>query len=110
MAVAETIVNFCLVPEVPFTLARFLSALQQRRSHAVIVVAEGVGRYLMAESQERYSRPSAPEPDSAVALAQVRKPGTDNQTDRHGSDHQHGLTGERQGYRGERRIGRHSGG
>ena len=40
-------VNFCLIPEVPFTLDGFLSALKQRlerRGHAVIVVAEGAGR------------------------------------------------------------------
>ena len=49
-------VNVCLVPEVPFTLEKFLSALQQRlerRGHAVIVVAEGAGQDLMAQSQER---------------------------------------------------------
>jgi len=55
-ALVNTHVNFCLVPEVPFTLERFLSALRQRlerRSHAVIVVAEGAGQDLMAKSQER---------------------------------------------------------
>jgi 6-phosphofructokinase 1 len=49
-------VNFCLVPEVPFTLEGFLSALErrlERRGHAVIVVAEGAGQELMASSQER---------------------------------------------------------
>jgi 6-phosphofructokinase 1 len=49
-------VNFCLVPEVPFTLERFLAELQQRlerRSHAVIVVAEGAGQDLMQKSAER---------------------------------------------------------
>jgi 6-phosphofructokinase 1 len=49
-------VNFCLVPEVPFILQGFLSALQQRierRNHATIVVAEGAGQDLMATSQER---------------------------------------------------------
>ena len=54
-ALVNNQVNFCLVPEVPFTLERFLSALQQRlerRSHAVIVVAEGAGQDLMAKSQE----------------------------------------------------------
>jgi 6-phosphofructokinase 1 len=47
-------VNFCLVPEVPFTLERFLSLLEQRierRGHAVIVVAEGAGQDLMASTQ-----------------------------------------------------------
>jgi 6-phosphofructokinase 1 len=48
--------NFCLVPEVPFTLERFLDELRQRlerRSHAVIVVAEGAGQDLMARKEER---------------------------------------------------------
>ena len=55
-ALVNNHVNFCLVPEVPFTLSGFLSALQdrlERRSHAVIVVAEGAGTDLMAASQER---------------------------------------------------------
>jgi 6-phosphofructokinase 1 len=55
-ALVNNHVNFCLVPEVPFTLERFLSALQERlarRSHAVIVVAEGAGQDLMATSQQR---------------------------------------------------------
>jgi 6-phosphofructokinase 1 len=49
-------VNFCLVPEVPFTLERFLSELKQRldsRGHAVIVAAEGAGQDLMAKTAER---------------------------------------------------------
>jgi 6-phosphofructokinase 1 len=49
-------VNFCLVPEVPFTLERFLIALQQRihrRGHAVIVVAEGAGQDLIGRTDER---------------------------------------------------------
>jgi 6-phosphofructokinase 1 len=43
--------NFCLIPEVPFTLERFLSELTRRieqRGHAVIVVAEGAGQDLVA--------------------------------------------------------------
>jgi 6-phosphofructokinase 1 len=43
-------VNFCLVPEVPFTLPGFLRALTERieqRAHAVVVVAEGAGQDLM---------------------------------------------------------------
>ena len=35
-------VNFCLIPEVPFSMERFLTALQrrlERRGHAVIIVA-----------------------------------------------------------------------
>jgi 6-phosphofructokinase 1 len=45
--VASQEVNFCLIPEVQFTLENFLAALKQRildRAHAVIVVAEGVGQ------------------------------------------------------------------
>jgi 6-phosphofructokinase 1 len=49
-------VNFCLIPEVPFTLERFLAALAQRvdrRGHAVVVVAEGAGQDLMTAQDER---------------------------------------------------------
>src|SRR5262249_1308150 len=48
-------VNFCLVPEVPFTLegeGGFLQALEQRlanRQHAVIVVAEGAGQEVLQD-------------------------------------------------------------
>ena len=55
-ALVNNHVNFCLVPEVPFALEKFLSALQQRlerRSHAVIVVAEGAGQDLMGKSEDR---------------------------------------------------------
>ena len=49
-------VNFCLVPEVPFTLDKLLAALRKRldhRGHAVIVVAEGAGQNLLAQSTAR---------------------------------------------------------
>jgi 6-phosphofructokinase 1 len=49
-------VNYCLVPEVPFTLAGFLRSLEerlQRRGHAVVVVAEGAGQELLAATAER---------------------------------------------------------
>ncbi len=55
-ALANNQVDFCLVPEVPFTLDGFLSALEQRldrRGHATIVVAEGAGQDLMPESRQR---------------------------------------------------------
>jgi len=48
--------NFCLVPEVPFALERFLAELKkrlERRSHAVIVVAEGAGQDLIATTGAR---------------------------------------------------------
>ena len=49
-------VNYCLIPEVPFTLDGFLGHLKERlarRGHAVIVVAEGAGQDLMASRGER---------------------------------------------------------
>jgi 6-phosphofructokinase 1 len=54
-ALVNNHVNFCLIPEVPFTLDKFLPALQERperRSHAVIAVAEGAGQNLMAMNQD----------------------------------------------------------
>ena len=55
-AVVDGQVNFCLVPEVPFTLDGFLNVLKARleaRKHAVIVVAEGAGQNLMETKGER---------------------------------------------------------
>jgi len=46
-------VNFCLIPEKPFTMDGFLSALKarlERRGHAVIVVGEGAGQDLVGLS------------------------------------------------------------
>jgi 6-phosphofructokinase 1 len=48
-ALADSQVNICLLPEMPFTLGGFLGALKQRleaRGHAVVVVAEGAGHDL----------------------------------------------------------------
>lgn len=51
-ALANSAVNFCLVPEVPFDLHGpngFLSVLMERlkrKEHAVIVMAEGAGQFL----------------------------------------------------------------
>ena len=56
--VASQDVNFTLIPEVPFALGGptgFLAALKRRvleRGHAVVVVAEGAGQDLFAESPE----------------------------------------------------------
>lgn len=53
---ANSNVNFCLVPEVPFSLTGtqgFLQTLERRldsRHHAVIVVAEGAGQELLEKS------------------------------------------------------------
>ena len=55
-ALVDNHVNFCLVPEVPFTLDGFFAALRERlerRSQAVIVVAEGAGQDLMDKTGER---------------------------------------------------------
>lgn len=55
-AIVDGQVNFCLVPEVRFTLEGFLKALKERleiRKHAVIVVAEGAGQDLMEITGDR---------------------------------------------------------
>ncbi len=59
-AIANSVVNLCLVPEVPFTLEGehgVLTALERRfgigKSHAVIVVAEGAGQDLMQGETKR---------------------------------------------------------
>ncbi len=52
-ALANSEVNFCLIPEIDFTLEGLLKALEQRlrlRGHAVIVAGEGAGQNLMADS------------------------------------------------------------
>lgn len=51
-ALANNVVNFCLVPEVDFTLDGFLEALKKRvkqRGYAVIVVGEGAGQKLFPD-------------------------------------------------------------
>jgi len=53
---ANSQVNFCLVPEVPFTLEGLLKALEERlarQGYAVIVAAEGAGQDLLAQTAER---------------------------------------------------------
>jgi 6-phosphofructokinase 1 len=55
-ALIDSQVNFCLVPEVTFTLAGFLRSLEERlrqRGHAVVVAAEGAGQELLAAGAER---------------------------------------------------------
>ena len=59
-AIANSVVNLCLVPEVPFTLDGehgVLTALERRfgigKSHAVIVVAEGAGQDLLQGETKR---------------------------------------------------------
>ena len=53
---ANSQVNFCLVPEVPFKLEGLFQALEERlarKGYAVIVAAEGAGQDLLAETAER---------------------------------------------------------
>jgi 6-phosphofructokinase 1 len=53
---ANSDVNYCLVPEVPFTCEGFLEILRKRlaeRGHAVIVVGEGAGQDLMEKNCTR---------------------------------------------------------
>ena len=53
---ANSDANFCLIPEVRFTLEGLVKAVKdrlQRRQHAVIVVGEGAGQELMAATQQR---------------------------------------------------------
>jgi len=55
-SLVDSQVNFCLVPEVPFTLDSFMRSLEERlqlRGHAVVVVAEGAGQELLAATAER---------------------------------------------------------
>jgi len=55
-SLADSQVNFCLVPESVFTLEGFLKALQKRieaKGHAVILVAEGAGQDLIVKDVTR---------------------------------------------------------
>ncbi len=58
-SLANSLVNFCLIPEVPFELLGdngFLPALLKRlalKQHAVIIVAEGAGQDLMAGKKSK---------------------------------------------------------
>lgn len=55
-ALACNDVNYCLVPEVPFTLEGLLKTLEERlksKGHAVIVVGEGAGQNLFQSTQGR---------------------------------------------------------
>ena len=56
-SLATTVVNICLVPEVPFTLDGLFKALESRyasgKTHAVIAVAEGAGQELFKNQEER---------------------------------------------------------
>jgi len=75
-ALIDSQVNFCLVPEVPFSLDGFLRALQerlQRRGHAVIAVAEGAGQELLALTAERDPSGNAKLGDIGIYLREAIK-------------------------------------
>ena len=53
---ATSVVNYCLIPEVSFSLDTFLEHLRlrlERRRHAVIVVGEGAGQDLMQSTGKK---------------------------------------------------------
>lgn len=59
-SLATTVVNFCLIPEVPFELEGehgLLKALENRysigKTHAVMVVAEGAGQHLFKDQSKK---------------------------------------------------------
>jgi 6-phosphofructokinase 1 len=55
-ALANNDVNYCLIPEVPFTLEGLLRSLEGRlkeRGHALIVAGEGAGQNLFAETGQK---------------------------------------------------------
>jgi len=69
-------VNFCLVPEVPFTLPGFLLNLEerlQRRGHAVVVVAEGAGQELLAATADHDASGNAKLGDIGIWLRDAIK-------------------------------------
>ncbi|MDR2431596.1 MAG: ATP-dependent 6-phosphofructokinase [Candidatus Margulisbacteria bacterium] len=58
-ALASCVVNFCLIPEEPFALDKFLADLKnriERRQHAVIVAAEGAGQELMQADRADFDK------------------------------------------------------
>jgi 6-phosphofructokinase 1 len=64
-------VNFCLIPEVPFTVDKLLAALGdrlKRRGHALIIVAEGAGQELMQVKGQRDASGNVKQGDIGVFL------------------------------------------
>jgi len=75
-ALADNEVNFCIVPEIPFSLPVFLEALRVRlesRGHAVIAVAEGAGQQLFEGRDERDASGNAVQDDIGVFLRDAIK-------------------------------------
>jgi 6-phosphofructokinase 1 len=59
-SISNPVVNFCLIPEMSFTVEGLIEALERRfaagKTHAVIVVAEGAGQELIKENSEQRDR------------------------------------------------------
>ena len=75
---ANSDVNFCLVPEVPFTLPGFLDALRrrlERRAHAVVVVAEAPAKGCCKPARNVTRRAISSWPISACS-SKTRSPST----------------------------------
>jgi 6-phosphofructokinase 1 len=75
-ALVDGQINFCLVPEVPFTLDGLFKALRERlerRRHAVIVVAEGAGQDLMKTTGDRDASGNILHSDIGIFLRDVIK-------------------------------------
>jgi 6-phosphofructokinase 1 len=75
-ALADNEVNFCIIPEIPFSLPVFLRALQARieaRGHAVIAVAEGAGQELFADKGGRDASGNALQSDIGTFLREEIK-------------------------------------
>jgi 6-phosphofructokinase 1 len=75
-ALIDSQVNFCLVPEITFTLPGFLQKLEERlqqRGHAVVVVAEGAGQELLAATAERDASGNSKLGDIGIFMRDVIK-------------------------------------
>ena len=71
-ALADSRVNFCLVPESPFTVEALMPPLRRRlqeRGHAVIAVAEGAGRSCCRAQAGAMLRATSSTPTSGCTCA-----------------------------------------
>jgi 6-phosphofructokinase 1 len=75
-ALSESEVNFCIIPEIPFSLEVFLEVLQRRiekRGHAVIAVAEGAGQELFQDTGAHDASGNAVQGDIGILLRDAIK-------------------------------------
>ncbi len=77
-SLANSVANFCLIPEVPFALTGehgLLKAVERRlaiNDHAVIVVAEGAGQELFKENQDEHDASGNPRFRDIGGLLEVK--------------------------------------